>query len=41
MDLLDETKISNLHLVDIRSEQQRVAGEKMDRDQSLYKTLNA
>lgn len=39
MDLLDETKISNLRLVDIRSEQ-RVAEEKMAQDQSLYRMLS-
>lgn len=41
MDLLDETKISNLHLMDIKSEQQRVADEKMKEDRSLYTTLCA
>lgn len=40
MDLLDETKISNLHLMDIKSEQQRVAEEKLEDDRSLYTQLS-
>lgn len=41
MDLLDESKISNLHLVDIKNEQQRVAEEKIEEDRSLYLNFSA
>lgn len=40
MDLLDETKILNVYLMDIKSEQQRVAEEKIEADRSLYPTFN-
>lgn len=40
MDLFDQTKISHLHLVDIKTEQQRVADDKMEEDRSLYTVFN-
>lgn len=40
MDLLDEMKISNLYLVGIKSEQERVAEEKLEDDRSPYTPLS-